>query len=98
MNYSFVSKKPWCSTQYHYNPFYGDIGRGRCRLDCDGRNLETESEYNLATLVIIIIIIIIIIIFSILIIARTLTTELCGLLISTSWSTLWVLASPMILH
>ena len=52
-NNSNFSKKPWCMTQEHVGTFWGQIGRGRCRLDCEGINLQDEKIANLATEVII---------------------------------------------
>ena len=40
-------------TQEHVGTFWGQIGRGRCRLDCEGINLQDEKIANLATEVII---------------------------------------------
>ena len=42
-------KKPWCPTRSHEGHFWGQVGRGRCRLDCDGQNLDAKNVANLAT-------------------------------------------------
>ena len=44
----FHRKKAWCVTRSHTGTFWGQIGRGRCRPDCDGKNLESSGEANLA--------------------------------------------------
>ena len=48
-NYYTCRKKSWCPTRSDQAIFWGQIGRGRCRLDCDGKNLKTENLANLAT-------------------------------------------------
>ena len=47
-NHLICSKKPWCSTQESEGDFWNLTGRGRCRLDCEGDNLASDLEANLA--------------------------------------------------